>query len=614
MATLRILHLSDLPGLFQHVDTAQELGERLLRAGNERPFDHLVVCGNLTEDADEAGFGRAREFLLSFGPVVLGVEQEEALSRTLVVPGRADVRDRNLGPFENFLENLGHPWKPTLQPIQAHRTHGVLLIGALYWEGAPLEQLSQGLQILKERLSEYEYYRRRFCILATGDSPLTKEDRDRFVKEASKIWPINLHLVGKAEPTCFVPTPHCVRHYTLAIGPAREASAHFNVIEVNGDSPRPEKWQYEAGSWGGEKFAGRTISLPTHLIPESEDATEAKAEPGQAVYTCFLRQIEELIDDGKKVILITGLPGSGKKYLFNDLSAHRSIKIRGKRRLITCEQLDIRVPPSTRPGEVSTEYLECRRRLERRVNALTARVVGQAENLGLLLVYDHVLPQPLAAPREEIPGEVDVPRDGEDRAKLMLLRDQCVVANRRGEIVLLYFSANMEIRKCEHEINSDVFAHLRLRGLAGSHFELLMREHVPYVPLHPDVLKNLTGGYYKLSERLLVEARAQFQIRRDNINPTSETEELVKGILKSRWVCRERSWFENNLRSLLGEEEYFEKLRAASIGHGVAPAALDLRELVPDTKVVENLVEYGVFSDLEGGRCKLLVTFPFRDD
>lgn len=334
--------------------------------------DYIVVCGNVTAEGKPEHFAEAGELLRELGNKLLVKDalpherwkKETRFNRMMVVPGRTDVpivyeqdgdrvdgEDEGVGtrlprpyfrPFKEFHDKLFsdelksgrvaafEPGRAICRPLK-----DLTLVGASYWDidkagvrQRLLEIFGAEVEGAKRQLSEFEYLKYSPRLLISAAYPLYNWDvrelyRDirRFLRDELRF---SLHLFGSGSIVGVLPEPYSLPHIGLGTGPrSPEGFWPFraNLIEMcvgSGQALSPDRPLISNYVFHrvpeGTKFERRDHfrgQLDLYFKRRQE------APPQESVYALFVKQIETAIyAEEKKLILVSGLPGSGKWELF----------------------------------------------------------------------------------------------------------------------------------------------------------------------------------------------------------------------------------------------------------------------------------------------------------
>ena len=296
-------------------------------------FDYVVVAGNL---AARAGNGR---------PAAGGDSLAEALSYVRPLLRTDHGWDRRI----LFVPG---PWDPQPWPGLAGKEfpevrvlEDLTLIGASYWQSEPA-QLAAQLRLLDQQIrrvaqvlasQKLEYARSTPTLLVTS-GPLVLDEREQGEVAPSLLarlrqLGVTLHLCGKSSATCRGPDPFGCRHVAISTGPATAAAGETPLqmnsltLTVRGDRPRHyqnySNWHsvaIRALSWSSDEQRWRGVSYIRNEFDRFFRAQVSQA-PRIPVHRSVFSRLTQEIDNGKRSFCLSGMPGSGKRVLWEDLKA-----------------------------------------------------------------------------------------------------------------------------------------------------------------------------------------------------------------------------------------------------------------------------------------------------
>ena len=373
MHLIRILQISDILAGAPGVSAGQIINE-LTNWLDEKTegdrldvVDYIIVCGNVTADGRPESFEIARQLLSELGNKLLVKDlvpnerwtKETLFNRMLVVPGRADIPivhnengkqdsgDNALSlypdfkPFKDFHDRLfSDELNGRVSPFEVDSAiyrplKDLTLIGGTYWDVENgilrrklLEIFEKEITGVTEQLSEFEYLNDSPKILITAAYPLYNLDvRDiyrrirEFLRDKLKI---SLHLFGSGTVVGVLPEPYSLPHIGLGTGPrSPEGFWPFraNLIEMyvgggealSPGSPLISNYVFRRRLEDTKFERSDHIRGQLDLFLSRRHETSSK----ESVFDSFVKKIElAIFDEEKKFILISGLPGSGKRDLF----------------------------------------------------------------------------------------------------------------------------------------------------------------------------------------------------------------------------------------------------------------------------------------------------------
>jgi nucleoside phosphorylase len=381
MRTIRILQISDILAGSPQVSAHEIIDELTDWVDENSPgprvngVDYIVVCGNVTVDGRPESFEIARELLRGLGDKLLKKDpvpgerskKETRFNRMVVVPGRTDIpivshengrhvsgngqADAALSirpdfqPFKEFHDRLfSDELNGRVSPFELGRAiyrplKDITLIGGSYWdvENGILRQklleifeseIKGAKQQLSKQLSDFDYLQHSPRILISAAYPLYYWDVTEIYKRIREFLQkeliISLHLFGSGSIVGVLPEPYSLPHIGLGTGPRRPEGFwpfRANLIEMCVGAGEP-------GSPGSPLVSNYVFRRKQDTKFERSDHIKGQLDlflsrrhevPEQkSVFEPFLKKIEQAIfDDGKRFILISGLPGSGKWDLFS---------------------------------------------------------------------------------------------------------------------------------------------------------------------------------------------------------------------------------------------------------------------------------------------------------
>lgn len=428
----------------------------------------------------------------------------------------------DFGPFKNFHDELfsDELKKGRVAPFEPGRAmyrplKDLTLIGASYWDTSDaalrqrlLEGFGAEVRGAGKKLSDFEYLEYSPKLLISAAYPLYNWDiREnyrsirRFLRDELNI---SLHLFGSGSIVGILPEPFSLPHIGLGTGPrSPEGFWPFraNLIEMcvgvgeseSTDRPLISNYVFQRLP-EGTKFERRDHFRGQLDLYFKRRLNEA---PDKPIYETFIRQIEAAIfDEEKRFILVSGLPGSGKKDLFNLLE--QQTELGGHKVQV------VRIDLDTYDRKALNDCLAA---AARKIETEPAPAAGQQViRLGkkqdiILLVRDLYYPR-LGNRKSEVADFLNE----ETISKLFMVEDG---APRVKAVVYSVPGSEPDIQ-LEPMIPRHRTARLALAPLAFDAIGLMVKQYSRDAPVIKFDLDKVTGGYGGFSRLLLDETKKAF--------------------------------------------------------------------------------------------------------
>lgn len=339
----------------------------------------------------------------------------------------------------------------------------------------------------------------------------------------------------------------------------------------------PPKWMVHKRAALDGKWEEPKVQSFNHL-PEAASrhrATDDEAE----TYKPLINKLHERLTCGNKInrpsriVFVRGLPGAGKKYLFNYLLARGEAP--GNPILGWGDGDDGTTSVRTWGFEIENwedaDDFDTDLSIQRTLKALISEIKRFIEtshddkSIALLAVYDHSIDNNF----DNTSAGEESPQAKRRKAIIELICAELMKDLRHSDPgcdarwFVVFFNANSRFSLEKHypdPTNVRCPQWIRQEWIFAGHpdvVERLTEAHKALAPVRVEDVKRLCGGYAKFCHRLLIESRHQFLSGcAQSSGPRSIGRRIVtQAFTESTWLARESSWFSINLQWLLSEGE-----------------------------------------------------------
>jgi hypothetical protein len=529
-----VLHLSDLRVGDESVSLASGYPQLLNdfiaeieRHSGTRAFNYIIVSGNLTAHGQPDEFRRAGRLLKNiYDRVARNGGERGFANRVFFVPGPQDLTssDNPFAPVNTFVaDTFGIDHAFAFNRSLVRQLKDVTLIGLVYWNqpttgpGGSLESLHAAARDAEDKVAHKLYALKTPTLLVSAEPPLLgaanygRSDMFRtlcgWFNENHRI---SLHLFGKSVISCHGPEPFGFHHFGLGTGSLNQHAPpwplHANCIKLAtdltgndaaGDSKaeiiclrrnRPDdEWNKEVyirGELDRLLSRGLDFGTPVELFGE------------------LFRKLGRDIFDEKggavgRLIRLRGLPGSGKRHLYDAL-----------RQAASLGPNPVQVLAEILGDELGDKKASARLRAIRNIEQRLRKIKDGAGNV-VILLYDKTGSRQLRSSLSDSKSLNIIAQADE-------LLAQITNHNR--------VAARIEITTDTDHAASYTEAPFREHYIGPPHVlddrgrEAILRPFMYRVPLNPNDLLRLTGSFIGLQAILLHNIEESFA-RRDGATP-----------------------------------------------------------------------------------------------